>query len=158
METYSGKIKRVKYRNDTNGWSVLEMKDGNTVVGSPAFASEDLEIVCEGEWDSAGKWGKQFKAKNIRIKSNGGDEKAALVALLGIGFLKGVKKVIAREIASRPHVYSDVQPCVAQAVARQSVRTCYKCGADLENAPAYQTGSGWYCTNHYYPPTDLGTS
>jgi hypothetical protein len=55
---------------------------------------------------------------------------------------------IAREIASHPHVYGDVQPCVAQAVARQSVRTCYKCGADLENTPAYQNGSGWYCTSH----------
>lgn len=100
METYSGKIKKVKFRNQTNGWSVLQMEDGNTVVGSPAFASEGLEITAEGEWDDAGKFGKQFKAKTVRVKSSGGDEKTALVALLGSGFLKGVKAVIAREIAS----------------------------------------------------------
>lgn len=99
METYSGKIKRVKFRNDTNGWSVLEMQDGNTVVGSPAFASEDLEITCEGEWTDGGKFGRQFKAKTIRIKNGGSDEKAALIALLGGGFLKGVKTVMARQIA-----------------------------------------------------------
>jgi len=56
METYTNKIKRIKFRNPTNGWSVLEMEDGNTVVGSPAFASEGLEITAEGEWDNGGKW------------------------------------------------------------------------------------------------------
>lgn len=100
METYSGKIKRVKFRNDTNGWSVLEMQDGNTVVGSPAFASEDLEITCEGEWVDGGKFGRQFKAKTIRIKNGDSDEKAALIALLSSGFLKGVKTVMARQIAN----------------------------------------------------------
>lgn len=100
METYTATIGRVKYRNEANGWSVLEMKDGNTVVGSPAFASEGLEITCEGVWDSNGKWGRQFKAKNIRIKSNGNDESVALTALFGSGFLKGVKTVIAKEIVN----------------------------------------------------------
>jgi len=100
METYTATIRKVKYRNEANGWSVLEMKDGNTVVGSPAFASEGLEITCEGVWDSNGKWGRQFKAKNIRIKSNGNDEKVALTALFGSGFLKGVKTAIAKEIVN----------------------------------------------------------
>lgn len=97
MDTYTGKIRRVKFRGN-DGWTVLEMRDGATVVGSPAFASEDLEIVCEGQWVDNGKWGKQFKAKNIRIKQSNGDETAALTALFGSGFLKGVKTVIAGEI------------------------------------------------------------
>lgn len=100
METYTATIRKVKYRNDANGWSVLEMTDGNTVVGSPAFANEGLEIAAEGDWDSNGKWGRQFKARNIRIKSNGNDEKVALTALFGSGFLKGVKTVIAKEIVN----------------------------------------------------------
>lgn len=55
---------------------------------------------------------------------------------------------VAAEIASKPHIYADVPANVAQAVARHSVRICYKCNADLGNKPAYQSGSGWYCTSH----------
>ena len=100
METYTGKIKRVKFRGN-DGWTVLEMHDGSTVIGSPTFSSENLEIVCEGQWVDGGKWGRQFKAKSIRVKNgDGADEKVALTALFGSGFLKGVKTVIAKEIVN----------------------------------------------------------
>lgn len=50
-------------------------------------------------------------------------------------------------IASKPHVYHDIPAAVAQKVARESVRVCYKCARDLGDGPAYKNGRGWYCVD-----------
>jgi len=99
METYSGKIKKVKVRTNS-GWCVLQMTDGNEVIGEALFASDGLEIVCQGVWVDSRGYGRQFKASSFSLKQGADGEKSALVALLGSGFLKGVKSVIAREIAN----------------------------------------------------------
>ena len=99
METYSGTIKRVKVRTNS-GWCVLQMTDGNEVIGEAPFAGDGLEIVCQGVWVDSRGYGRQFKASSFSIKQGADGEKSALVALLSSGFLKGVKSVIAREIAN----------------------------------------------------------
>lgn len=74
LESVTGKVSRVTYRNDESGWTVLRVtpKDGSstTVVGvmPELFAGEEVEF--KGAWVKHEKYGLQFKAETVESRSS----------------------------------------------------------------------------------------
>lgn len=111
LESVTGKVSRVTYRNDESGWTVLRvtLKDGSstTVVGvmPELFAGEEVEF--KGAWVKHEKYGLQFKAETVESRSSQGPmDKETLIAYLGSGILPGVKEAMASRVVN--HFGEDV--------------------------------------------------
>ena len=100
-----GTIERIVFRNDTNGWTVLRLKPGDTtrglltVVG--AFQAVAVGETCRfgGRWVSDAQFGRQFKADTCLPLAP-----ATLVGIekfLGSGLIPGIGKVMAGRIVKR---------------------------------------------------------
>ena len=99
-EQISGTVEQVVFRNETNGFSVIELltkeKTVITAVGSFAQISpgEDLELT--GKWDTHATFGRQFKITECRRKLP--DTTAKLFRYLASGAGKGVGAKTAAKI------------------------------------------------------------
>lgn len=97
-----GIVKKVIFRNDATGFTVIELANEmgvlTTVVGElpPVTASEMIE--ADGEYVAHRVYGKQFKANSIsRVEPTGSE---AIVTYLSSGLIKGVGLATAKSIVA----------------------------------------------------------
>ncbi len=97
----SGIIESILFKNNDNGYTVLELDVG----GHPLTAVGVLPLVCEGECVELegetvrSKYGEQFKIENYRSLPPRGPD--AIVRYLSSGLVKGVGEVTASNIVER---------------------------------------------------------
>ncbi len=99
MEKLTGSVESVTFRNDDNGFTVLEISSGGelvTVVGVMPFICEGEDIEVYGMWDNHKSFGLQFKAHACEHKLP--SSSAAILRYLSSGAVKGIGPSTARRI------------------------------------------------------------
>ena len=98
-EDISGTIENTVFRNEENGYSVLEIREGRatrTVVGVlPAMAPGE-RVTFHGEWVEHPQHGKQFKAAGCDIEPPSGVK--GIERFLGSGLIRGMRADTARRL------------------------------------------------------------
>jgi exodeoxyribonuclease V alpha subunit len=97
----SGVVQSIIFRNDRNGYTVLEIYSGGkvqTVVGVFPFVGEGEHMSFEGEFTDHIEYGKQFKASSYSVEMP--DNVMAIERYLASGMVKGVGVSTARLIVS----------------------------------------------------------
>jgi len=103
-QTLSGSIKNIIFRNDHNGWTVLELLDHesgqeHTVVGVLPSCGPGESVELTGEYTEHPSYGPQFKAVDCKV--TGPATLAAITSYLGSGLIKGVGEAMAGRIVAR---------------------------------------------------------
>jgi exodeoxyribonuclease V alpha subunit len=101
MAEVTGIIEEVVYRNEDNGFTVLEVRDEEksalvTAVGSLPFANQGERVRISGQWTLHPDYGEQLKVENFHTvapSSLDGMEK-----YLGSGLIKGVGPSTAKKL------------------------------------------------------------
>ncbi len=99
METLTGIIDHIIFRNETNGYTVFSMMtEGKelTCVGSFQTIQEGLTIEAEGVMTEHAVYGEQLKVDHFEIKTP--ESKEAIEQYIGSGAIKGIGKNIAHRI------------------------------------------------------------
>jgi exodeoxyribonuclease V alpha subunit len=94
----TGQIVAVHYRDADSGFFVATLLRGKEiipVVGTTIFLAPGAQVTISGAWTDHPHYGRQFKAASVAFT----DQESAMQVLLGSGFLKGVKTVMAERIA-----------------------------------------------------------
>ncbi len=100
MEQLQGEITRIIFRNDENGWTVLELIDESgdetTVVGSMPLCAPGERVALTGMFVEHKSYGRQFKAETCASLAPA--TLSALESYLSSGLIKGVGAATARSI------------------------------------------------------------
>ncbi len=101
-ERLSGAVERIVFRNEQNGWTVLELADGeeyHKVVGVlPAVqAGEFLQLT--GEWGEHARFGRQFNAQSYEHRLP--TDTDSVFRYLASGAIKGIGPATATSIVDR---------------------------------------------------------
>lgn len=101
-EKIEGYVEHIVYRNDENGYTVLNLSAGKeeiTCVGSFQSIHEGEYLTAEGQYTVHSTYGRQFQADRyeIQLPKNG----AALERYLGSGAVKGIGAALASRIVQR---------------------------------------------------------
>lgn len=91
LEDLQGTVADTVFRNDDNGWSVIEIRsqgDIITVVGPLPALSTGETCLFQGGWVHHPQYGKQFKAKTCSIQTP--TTLRGIERYLGSGIIKGV--------------------------------------------------------------------
>ena len=101
-EKIEGYVEHIVYRNDENGYTVLNLSAGKeeiTCVGSFQSIHEGEYLTAEGQYTVHTTYGRQFQADRyeIQLPKNG----AALERYLGSGAVKGIGAALASRIVQR---------------------------------------------------------
>ncbi|MBQ1194320.1 MAG: ATP-dependent RecD-like DNA helicase [Lachnospiraceae bacterium] len=102
METFSGYVEKIVYRNDDNGYTVLSVSFGDeeiVCVGTFQFINEGEYVSFEGKTTSHPSYGEQFSVSSYHIREPE-DEKAVL-KYLSSGAIKGVGNALAARIVKK---------------------------------------------------------
>jgi len=65
LSALEGIVKSVVFHNPENGYAVLRLENGDTVVGRAQAVWEGETVEAEGEWVSDKVHGRQFQAEKI---------------------------------------------------------------------------------------------
>ncbi len=101
-ERLAGIVERIRYRNEENGWTVLDLAAGDelhTVVGTlPAVeAGECLQLT--GDWGEHAQYGRQFRVQSYEHQLP--TDTDAVLRYLSSGAIKGIGPVTAVAIVER---------------------------------------------------------
>ena len=106
METVTGYVEHITYRNEENGYTVLILLDPAlekkgldsvfTAVGSLPDVGEGELLQLEGNWVTHAVYGEQFKIASFEIRRP--DSIAAMERYLGSGMISGVRQALAHRI------------------------------------------------------------
>ncbi len=99
MDTVKGYIEHIVYRNDENGYTVLNLISGAkeiTCVGSFRYADEGENVELMGDFTTHPLYGEQFSVKSYEIKAP--EDTASVERYLGSGAIKGVGAALASRI------------------------------------------------------------
>ena len=102
METFSGYVEKIVFRNDDNGYTVLSVSfDDEEIVcvGTFQFINEGEYVSFEGKTTSHPSYGEQFSVSSYQIREPE-DEKAVL-KYLSSGAIKGVGNALAARIVKK---------------------------------------------------------
>ncbi|MDR2655616.1 MAG: ATP-dependent RecD-like DNA helicase [Oscillospiraceae bacterium] len=97
--TVEGTVDAVIFSNPENGYTVLDLDDGEnliTVVGSMAEISEGDRIKATGSYSSHASFGTQFKALTVEVRLPEGA--AAIERYLACGAIRGIGVAMAKKI------------------------------------------------------------
>lgn len=97
--TLSGVIENIVYKNNDNGWTVLELSCSEeliTVVGSLFQVSAGDELKVLGEWVVHPSYGKQFKANSFERCLPA--TSTAILKYLSSGAIKGIGATTAKRL------------------------------------------------------------
>ncbi len=102
-ETLTGSITRIVFRNNENGWTVLEIQttqtgEEHTVVGVLPTCAPGEQVEFTGSFTEHSSYGVQFKATNA--VSLAPATLGALETYLGSGLIKGIGAAMARRIVT----------------------------------------------------------
>ncbi len=102
MEEIKGTVKSIIFRNEENGFTVLELVDAAgdeiTAVGPLPLANVGERIEVSGTWTEHPTYGRQLRAQGCRVLAPA--TLTALVNYLGSGLIRGVGESTAREIVN----------------------------------------------------------
>lgn len=102
MEIVEGYVENIIFRNDDNGYTVLNIvNDGEeiTCVGSFHYIGEGELIEAEGNYTNHQNYGKQFQIQKYEIKVP--QDVVAIERYLGSGAIKGIGVALAARIVRR---------------------------------------------------------
>lgn len=102
MVNIEGYVEHIIYRNDDNGYTVLNVvNDGEeiTCVGSFHYIGEGELIEAEGDYTEHTLYGKQFQVQKYEIKAP--QDVIAIERYLGSGAIKGIGVALAARIVRR---------------------------------------------------------
>ena len=91
METISGIIKKITFRNEANAYTVAVLKTKTeeiTVVGTLPFVNEGDSVDLEGDYTVHATYGEQFKVSSFTQRTP--ENSAAILRYLSSGAIKGV--------------------------------------------------------------------
>ena len=94
-----GSVEQVVYRNEKNGYAVIELNNGKElvpVVGTMPFVGVGEELRIAGGWTVSQTYGPQFKASSVERSSP--SDAAAMLKYLSSGAIKGIGPAIAKKI------------------------------------------------------------
>ena len=102
MQQIKGTVKNIIYRNDENGYTVLELVDASgddiTAVGMMPLANIGERIEIDGDWAEHRAYGMQFKAADCRTLAPA--TLTTLISYLGSGLIRGVGESTAKAIVA----------------------------------------------------------
>ncbi len=102
MATVKGYVEKIKFRNEENGYSVLQVgyegKD-YVLVGSFAYINEGDLIEAEGRENAHPVYGEQFQVESYELKEP--EDAASMERYLASGAIKGIKAALAARIVRR---------------------------------------------------------
>ncbi len=103
LETYHGTVKRIIYRNQSNGYTValISCDSGReiTAVGTMPDAESGDELELEGLYTTHKNYGEQFKVNNYKKTLPVGS--AAILRYLSAGAVSGVGPATAKRIVAK---------------------------------------------------------
>ena len=103
METIIGFVEHIVYRNEENGYTVLNLasneEDEVTCVGVFQMISEGESLELTGEYTVHPSYGPQFKVQQYSIKAP--EDIASIERYLGSGAIKGVGAALAARIVRK---------------------------------------------------------
>lgn len=101
-ETVEGYVEHIIFRNDDNGYTVLNLiTDGSELTCTGVFGSisEGETIAVKGTYTEHALYGQQFRVESYEIKIP--EDAAAIERYLGSGAIKGIKTALAARIVRR---------------------------------------------------------
>ena len=104
MEEVEGYVERIVYRNEKNGYTVLnlsspQMDDEICCVGCFSFVAEGQYLVVQGERVNHREYGEQIKMERYQEKQP--EDSMAVERYLGSGAIKGIGPALAGRIVRR---------------------------------------------------------
>ncbi len=102
MATVTGYVEKIKYRNDENGYSVLNVADGKeeyVLVGIFAYIAEGERIEATGRLVEHSIYGEQLSVESYEIKPP--EDTLAIERYLGSGAIKGIGAALAKRIVKK---------------------------------------------------------
>ena len=102
MTELTGTVEKITYRNDTNCYTVAEVRSGKetvTVVGTLPYLSEGDAAVFYGSYIMHPSYGRQLKAENFERKTP--QNAAAVLRYLSSGAIRGVGPSTAQRIVEK---------------------------------------------------------
>lgn len=102
METITGFVEHIVFRNEENGYTVLNLaveEDEVTCVGVFQFISEGESVELKGEYTVHPSYGPQFQVESYAIKAP--QDIVSIERYLGSGAIKGVGAALAVRIVRR---------------------------------------------------------
>lgn len=102
MATVCGFVERIKYRNEENGYTVLNLTDEGeeyTLVGNFHYISEGEMVEATGPMTEHPVYGEQMTVETYEIKAP--EDTAAMERYLGSGAVKGIGAALAARIVRR---------------------------------------------------------
>lgn len=102
METITGYVDHIVYRNGENGYTVFSLENENgevTCVGNFNYINEGELLELEGEYVNHNIYGTQFRVSSHRVKEP--EDLVSIERYLGSGAVKGVGAALAARIVRR---------------------------------------------------------
>lgn len=102
METITGFVEHIIYRNEENGYTVLNLvcqEEEVTCVGTFHVIGEGESIEAEGSYTSHPSYGEQFKVERFQVKAP--EDILSIERYLGSGAIKGIGVALASRIVRR---------------------------------------------------------
>lgn len=102
-EEVTGTVESVVYRNEQNGYTILEVSTGKrelvTVVGTMPFVSEGESITVRGSYVVHSEYGRQLKADSFEKRIP--EQPDAILKYLSSGVIKGIGPKTAEKIVEK---------------------------------------------------------
>ncbi len=102
METITGFVDHIIYRNEDNGYTVLNLiceEEEITCVGTFHIISEGESVEMSGSYVSHPSYGEQFKVEGFQVKPP--EDMLSIERYLGSGAIKGIGVALASRIVRR---------------------------------------------------------
>ena len=102
LETMIGFVEHIIYRNEENGYTVLNLvhdEDEITCVGIFHTISEGESVEVEGTYTSHPSYGDQFKVESFQIKEP--EDMLSIERYLGSGAIRGIGPALAAKVVKR---------------------------------------------------------
>lgn len=102
MENITGTVEEITYRNESNGFGVIEVdceSEYVTVVGTVGNILIGEEAVFYGEWVMHPTFGRQFKVSGLQTTLPA--DAAGMLRFLSAGIVKGIREATAAKIVER---------------------------------------------------------
>ncbi|MBQ5445400.1 MAG: ATP-dependent RecD-like DNA helicase [Lachnospiraceae bacterium] len=102
METIKGYVEKIVYRNDENGYTVLDLDvdgDSETCVGSFHVINEGEYIEVSGEYKEHKNYGPQLLVSEYKVIQP--EDEISIIRYLSSGVIKGIRESTATKIVNR---------------------------------------------------------
>ncbi len=102
METVTGYVEHIVFRNEENGYTVFNLETENgeaTCVGSFHYISKGELLELEGEYVNHNVYGVQLKVSSHRVREP--EDVVAIERYLGSGAIKGIGESLAGRIVQK---------------------------------------------------------